>query len=196
MECMFSPKNAFMGAGEENGRAPIRTVKCFHFLPLKKALWQRCHVNVNGKQSYDRHLPIRGCDRSWERGFHFVTPEHYLILPEGGSRVPFKAEQPVQCREHAHRHCCLLMWDVWKQSHILTKNMAELKTPGSCLGLLILPLQSWGSAPFTEEQAVPDTLLGHPTCCVSNPPDSSVGLVWTLPTSSFYLFLLTCRAQW
>lgn len=41
-----SKKNAFVGAGEENGRAPIRTVEYFHFLPLQKDPWQRCHGNV------------------------------------------------------------------------------------------------------------------------------------------------------
>lgn len=85
MECIFSPQNAFMGAGEENGCAPIRTVKYFHFPPLKKALWQRCHVNVNGKQSYDRHRPIRGCDCLWERGFQFVTP-HFAWRRLKGTR--------------------------------------------------------------------------------------------------------------
>lgn len=150
---------------------------------MAKVSWE-CY---NGKQSYDRQLPIGGCDSSWERGFQFVTPEHCLILPEGGSRVPIKAEQPVEHWEHAHKRCCLLMQDVWKQSHVLTKDREKPKTSGSCLGLLILPLQSWGSTPFTEDLAVPDTAGPSYTLCLKSPRQfSGAGMN---PTHFFILFI-------
>ena len=75
---------------------------------MAKVSWE-CH---NGKQSYDGRLPIGGCDSSRERGFQLVAPEHYLILPEGGSRAPIAAEQLVEHWAHAHKHHCSLPWDV------------------------------------------------------------------------------------
>lgn len=44
---IHGPKeNAFVRVAEENGLEPIRTVECFHILPLEKDLWQRCCMNL------------------------------------------------------------------------------------------------------------------------------------------------------
>lgn len=176
-------------AGEENGRAPIRTLWNIFISCRLRRIYGRCHGNVTADNLIARSaFPLERCSSSAERGFQLVTPRTATsFCPKEAQEVPIPAEQLVEHWAHAHKHC-LLTWDMWKQRHILTKNR---KTEGVRLLLRV----SWFCLTVVRLGPILcQTLLGPPTCRVSNPPDSSTRLVQN-PTRFFILFYFYSRVR-
>lgn len=69
MEHMYPKKTLFVCIGQENGLEPIGTMRYFHFLPLEKDPWQRCHTNWITEKSMKAALTSEGVTANKKEAF-------------------------------------------------------------------------------------------------------------------------------